>query len=388
MGNNMIDLEILEQEGGNSFDIIMSHVEIVSLSEDIGDLKEKIERSILSIERKMQDLSDIDTIEAKTIVKKTFEILKFISPILKENSSNHSLEQISTYLITLDSLVRNSIDKTLDEINLIFWQLSPENLKQRFSSHGLVIPINTYTGVIYGAFNAALGTLSAGRLLATGSSLREFQGEGFWNIEMTSELKDSNLEPEVWDMEIEINDTKNQHKALYTIWLFVESLNKINGVNVEIEEIRKGSIFSKLKIYFSSPEAKKEAQELLESTKKAAKGKLEKDFQHNEKTKAEAEKFESEKNKIDNEIKQQNSEEAKRKRELEIQAMEIENERMRLENEKLKLQVFLEKKKALSELLAEELISHEEFKLKLNQMMYISKKDDQIEVSESFPLIE
>ena len=92
------------------------------------------------------------------------------------------------------------------------------------------------------------------------------------------------------EIELYLSDTKDS-KSLQTLSIFIECLNSIEGTDVTIVEIRKGSIISQLKLFFQSPDAKKQAIELLESTKKFAIGKLEKEYSESEKLKKETEKI-------------------------------------------------------------------------------------------------
>lgn len=377
-----IDLDIIDEEGQESaVEIIMGNVERAVLVGTISiTSKDYIEKLVLKIERFMQDLSDDNTETSKFTLKKINESLKVILPILKSDDINHmSLEVIEKYLNNLEKISKIAISKkSVEEVKSLFIGLSLEELKQNLENNK--VSILTYTSAINGIIETTSNKVTLINYGNASDILRMVTSVKMPNKLFDENVVDNKKDELTWDIDLKISN-KDDSKSIYSLWLLLEALKSIDGLEFEIEELSKGSIFAKIKVWFKSEEAKEEAEELLESTKKFAKGKLENDYYENEKNKSEAEKVQVEKEKLQSEMDLANSDEEKKRRLLEIEALEIENENKKLQNERLKVQVFLEKRQALAELLSDGIINNQEYKLMINQVLEIHKKeDDSIEI--------
>ncbi|MEH6679809.1 MAG: hypothetical protein V7724_04635 [Sediminicola sp.] len=377
-----IDLDIIDDEGQESaVEIIMGTVERGVLVGTISiKSKDQIEKLVLKIERFMQDLSDDNSETSKFTLKRINESLKVILPILKSDDINHmSLEVIENYLTNLEQISKIAIAKTLiQEVESLFTGLSIDELKQNLEN--TKVSIWTYASAIKGMIETTSNKVTLINYGNASDILRMVTSVKTPN-KLSAENEENDKKTElIWDIDLKISN-KDDSKSIYSLWLLLEAFKSIDGLEFEIEELSKGSIFAKIKVWFKSEDAKKEADELLESTKKFAKGKLENDYYENVKNKNEAEKVQVEKEKLQNEIDFANSEDEKKRRLLEIEALEIEIENKKLQNERLKVQVFLEKRQALAELLSDGIINNQEYILMINRVLQIHKKeDDSIEI--------
>lgn len=379
MITNNIDLDVIEDDGKESaVELIMACVEkgvitgVVSVQS-----QENIEKLVLKIERFMQDLSDEETEISSFTLNKINESLKIILPILKSEEINRfNAGIIENYLTKLEKVSRTALSKnSIEDVKTLFKGLSIEELKENLKNQP--ISIKTYARVINRIVQTASDKVTLINYNNASAILAKVNDVNFGIHLVDFNKKDIET---AWNIDLEISN-KDDSKSIYSLWVLLEALKSIDGLEFEIEELSKGSIFAKIKVWFKSDEAKKEAEELLESTKKLAKGKLEKDYYENEKNKSESEKIEIEKKKLQNEIEITNSEDEKKRRLLEVEALEIENENKKLQNERLKLQLFLEKRQALSELLSDGIINSDEYKLAINDALQIHKKnDDTIEI--------
>ena len=377
-----IDLDIIDDEGQESaVEIIMGNVERAVLVGAISiTSKDQIEKLVLKIERFMQDLSDDNTETSKFTLKRINESLKVILPILKSDDINHmSLEVIENYLTNLEKISKIAVSKkSVQEVESLFTGLSLDELKQNLEN--TKVSIWTYASAINGIIETTSNKVTLINYSNASDILRMVTSVKMPNKLLAKDEENIKENDLTWDLELKISN-KDDSKSIYSLWLLLEAFKSIDGLEFEIEELSKGSIFAKIKVWFKSEEAKKEAEELLESTKKFAKGKLENDYYENEKNKSEAEKVQVEKEKLQSEMDLANSDEEKKRRLLELEALEIENENKKLQNERLKVQVFLEKRQALAELLSDGIINNQEYKLMINQVLQIHKKeDDSIEI--------
>lgn len=176
----------------------------------------------------------------------------------------------------------------------------------------------------------------------------------------------------VWDVYVIIRSTR--HEGLNLVYLLIEYL-KLFATNEEVRlrEIKTGSIKAKIKAYFEDGHAEENAKEGLDELKKYAKGKLSKEFEESEKIKVEKSLLKSEAQLKELEVKNYDQENLLKKRKLEIESLELENERKRLENENIKLKNFRDKVEVLKDLLANSIISQEEFEVWIEGELYLKK---------------
>lgn len=349
MYSEFIDLEILNTKNGNPFEIIMSRVENANLNFELGTIKTDIEKSVLLIERKIQDLEEENSTKSVKTIQEILDILNVIIPVIKIDNSLNTLKVINTILQNLNKII-SPLKQTFHQVNFNFIPKFLGNFK------GRKVSIVNYTETINKTLNKEI-------------KKRE---RVFIQINDVEEKFYNPYKSNIWNIEIYISDEK-QSNSIHLLGLFVDVLSTIKGVETEILKIEIGSIFSKIIAVFKTDKARDEAEEIIKSAKKYVKGGLEKDFVQNEKSRVEIEKINAEKNKIEDEITNSNSNEAIRKRKLEMEALEIENRKKNLEVENLEIELFIKKKKLLSELLAEKIISIEEFKLSINNALIIEK---------------
>lgn len=183
-------------------------------------------------------------------------------------------------------------------------------------------------------------------------------------------------------------EVSESHKPLEFIYQFIEILNSIPGVKVTISDIIIGSLGVKLKAVFESVSSKEEVKEILESTKKFTKGKLEKDFEETEKIKKEGEKIEMEKKLLLQEIDSKGSLDTAYLKSLEIQAAEEDLKRKKLENAVLQVELIHKGAQAFSELLARGIISQKHFEMAINDIMFISINNGKLSTGEIIDTID
>ena len=355
MNSKYVNLDTLENKNGNGVENILRYVESAKLkmllnSSDASDLED----IVYQIDRQLQDMSDFQSNEADVIILRANKTLNSVANLLPELSSTEELKFVKYLLFEISYILADANKRNLADILKKFGQLSLE-----LAFMPKILPKNSL-GSINFQYDEPIPKFRIG-------------------------FESKNKEDFV-DAEIRISNEEDS-KSLYALWFFIETLQKIEAVRIEIKDIRKGSIFSSIRIWFKSEEAKQEVCHLLDSTRKFAKGKLEKDFSESEKIRIEGKKIEAEKEQIEIANSVEKSAFSEKKRELELESIAMDVERKKLENEKLRLELFLEKKTALKELLADEILSNEEFKLLVNNHLFLEKRKDHFAIGESMEKI-
>lgn len=346
MKSKHIDLGILDGQEEDILEKIIKYVEIARLKRSITEKnRDDLETLVISIDKQLQDLNDRNDLTSKEIVQEIIALLKSLTNAL--DATNFSKQDIFF------------LNYFLNELNKAIFYLEELGVA------------NFY--IVISRMNVEIAFMP--KIVTRESHLTTFRNERQKIIEQNRkklELKSSPLEMEVFLAH------KKDSISLQTLAIIIETLNSIEGTSVIIEDIIKGSIISRIKLYFQSPEAKQQTIELLESTKKFAIGKLEKEYSESEKIKKETEKIEAEKLQIINSISNENSDDNIKKRALEIEAMQLENDRKKLENQKLELDIFRQKTLVLKELLVDQLLTQEEFQILINKQLFIAKVGDEI----------
>lgn len=349
MSEILIDLNILELgEGKNPFDELASKLESLSLQgSDAGNI-EKLEQTILFIERKYQDLQDVDIEKAKVLIQAVNANL-----LLVEAHELNSLEIMSQ---NLECIKKISVELIASEIPNADSFILGNFLRTK---HGFSSKISI--SELSNAFDSV------------------FKSE-------ISHINESKVE---WLLELNFKtDEDANHRPLEFIHTFIEGLNTIPGVKVTLEDIKTGSIHAKIKAVFDTATSKEEVKEILESAKKFAIGKLEKEFSEVEKANSE-----TQKNLLETQILQENlqelkSEESKEFKRLETESIRYDIERKRIENERLKIQLVKERKEMLKELLSEGFISQKEFEIIIKGIPFLKIENGTITVSENIDVID
>jgi hypothetical protein len=350
----LLDLEMIENEKEDNLDEIMQVVEKYSLETNDIETKDSIEGKILFIDRIIQDSEEKSS--NSNIRSSITSLLKQYFVSAKKESKRENFEFFNKsldYIIQFSKSVPYESDDFINKYKNI---LSPvKHLKER---RMYLVDTNDYN--------------KAGTIALTHYEILNSN----WISKSKVESKDSAEQViDEWEIEMffEVNETE-AHKPMEFLYQFIEILNSIPGVKIKIESLTIGSLKAKLKATFKNMASKEEVKELLESTKKFAKGKLEKEFDESQKVKKETEKIDAEKELLLQEIEQKASLDTAYLRALEIQSAEEDLKRKRLENSILQLELMKKGFQALSELLAKGIISQKHFEMSIKGLPFISFK--------------
>lgn len=355
MTDKIIDLDLIDEgNDGNIFDNLMSTIEKLSISGAASkEYSKKFEDIVLSIERKVQDLSDVDDTKASGVYIQLRNVMtEYKNVIIHDNSS----EMLNNTIYAL-STINNSI---YDYKNLprIINQLS---IKRNLHGNEWSLE-NIKKASFIGLASLDYDTININKLIS-----EKFIDS--WNIDMvfkTLEYKG--------------------HKPLEFIYQFAEILNNIEGVKIEIEKIEKGSIITRIKAFFTTEKSKKNAADVLESARKFAEGRLEKDYEEKEKMKSEKEKIELEKQILQQEIDENTNLDSLYLTAIHIKQAEEDLKRKKLENIKLSLEVLKDSRELFTELLAEGFVSQDDFKILINEIPFLEKIDGKLTIGESIEI--
>lgn len=387
------ELEIIEDQGQSLFDLIMRVVENWSNSKNGSPLLgSAIEKVLLLIERWHVDVEEIDTMHNKLLINCSLAMLKNYYELIK--NKKHWKED------TFFSLYQN-----LENHKIYLFDLNYKSTEELQSEYDR---IKHNRDLIEGAKKVVLGeTINFNFDLSDDKKLKELLSEsiGLLNFNFPNKISDNDhsrfdyyfdksltkkfkapkrINNLIWDFEFEIRH-KNEYESLRTLWIFLESINQIGGVKIILEHIAKGSIKAKAKAFFENEEVKKNAQEILQEVPGAIKAKLQKEgsevsknLSEKNKNEVETEKLAAEAEKIKKEGDALDVKQIKERSNLETELLRIkvENEKIELENKRLNL--FKNKYQTLKELLADEIITAEIFKIKVNELVYIDYSNDSL----------
>ena len=333
MKNSIIDLNILElDEGRNPFDELAAKLEQLNLKGADPKKKELLEQQILTLEREYQDLQDVDSEKAKILFQACTANIVMLEA--NEISSFDVIEKNIKGIAGVAFELKHKKKKDVSSLKLT------EVLKSKYKDTSSVSISD-----LFQIYNYTFSTFS---------DLRN-EKEG--------------LE---WTLELNFNTSKDDnHKPLEFIHTLIEGLNTIPGTHVTLEDIRIGSIQAKIKAIFDDATSKEEVKEVLETAKKFAKGKLEKEFHEAERASSEAQK-----NQIESKILEENlsilkSDETKELKKLETESIRYDIEKKKLENERLKIQLFKERKELLKELLADGFITQKDLEILIQGIPFL-----------------
>ncbi|OHT46412.1 MULTISPECIES: hypothetical protein [Flavobacterium] len=357
MIETVIDFDLTENYDENIFDNFMSTVERLNLSGETSiEESKKLENLVLKLERNVQDLTDLSTEFNSLILNNVKRILSDYNKILIHSQSNEMLGLAFNTFQTLNNSIYhyqhdNAFNKLVDVTN----RLSISN-----------------------NLNGNLSSLENIKKTAfIGLTSLEYE------YSYVNNLFD-NILYESSEILINFKTKENEtHKPLEFIYQFIEILNKIEGVRVEIEEIKKGSLVVTLRAYFNSKKAKDDACELLEGAKKFASGKLEKEYEEKEKIKEEKLKINVEKKILQQELDQSVNLDSLYLKALNIKQSEEDLKRKQLENIKLGLEVLKDSRDLFTELIGEGFVSQSDFDMFINQIPFLQKIDGKLTVGEN-----
>lgn len=180
-------------------------------------------------------------------------------------------------------------------------------------------------------------------------------------------------------IDIEINSEVTSLKNLISpLWLIVSALENINGVTLELDDIKKGSLKLRIKVWMNELLAKEETKAVLEAAKEIAVSKLSDgnvSYQEIKKSKHEIKNLELENTKLESEIENlPNKEEILFERALDIQKKMLENEKVEIENVKAKLEII----DKLSDLASKGIIEADMIRIDINDLLYILTEKKEI----------
>lgn len=339
----IVDLALLDENEENPFEKIMSLVERAKLSGmDVKELY-TIENAVLMMERHLQDISEESDEKYFAISNGVAKVVNASCRIFEEDNTEETIGLMGKTLDAMEKVMTVSMYANPYQVVRKLDMISPVKILAK--KHKTKVSINE----LKNAFIEGIDNYS------------------FLNTDLHSaiaENEENAYQKEIWDIELNFETPKYEnHRPLDFIHTFIEILNKIDGVTVFIDEVKIGSLKAKLKVIFENAKSKEEIKELLESSKKFAKGKLEKEYEDSLLKKTEREKAEVEKSLAEEELKNIRSLETGYLKSLEIEAKEQEVKRRKLENLKLELELFKQKKDMLAELLSDGLINQRDYEI-------------------------
>jgi hypothetical protein len=346
MSRIIIDLNILELDAGrNPFDEFASRLEKLNLAgADPSDI-EKLERKLLFIERKCQDLQEVNKEKAMVLLQAVNANL-----LMMDSSAVNSIEAIAKNLETIENA---SVDLSNNEV------VNPETLKisNFFLSsphHGSNVDIRDVSDAFNNIFRKYQRSAAADE----------------WIMELNFETR--NLE---------------HHKPLEFIYTFIEAVKTIPGVTINLEEIKVGSIKAKIRVVFDDRTSKEEVKELFENVKEIVADKFTRGPTAMDENTA-TENAETELRITDEKIKDRISDKSKEVEKLETESLRYDLERKKIENERLKLKLFKERKELLKELLSDGLIAQNHLEMLIKGIPFIRIENGNLIIGENIDVID
>lgn len=189
-----------------------------------------------------------------------------------------------------------------------------------------------------------------------------------------------------WEVKIYFKDDRIlADVSTYFMFLFTSLATSIPGVEAEIVDWGKGSLWTKIKLWFLNGKAEQETKEILEKGRRALEAK------YLEQPALEVEKAKAEKELLDKQIDASlTKEQVERKKELELNKLELENqekelllEKIALENMKAKFEL-IEKANNLMEL---GIVNIDNLVIEMNGKLFLEKGKGRIEKGEEMDVI-
>lgn len=174
------------------------------------------------------------------------------------------------------------------------------------------------------------------------------------------------------------SEEQSAEQMLRTAWLLTSALESIQNVSVKIENIAKGSLKLKLRVWMDDLVAKEETKAVLETMKETvvkvvSSGQV--SYTDIKKSRAERKQKDLENKKLELDLNQSPSHiEVKFERAIEMEKKVLENEKLEIENVQAKLNII----ERLSDLAAKGVIDADMVRIDINSVLYILKDKDQI----------
>lgn len=362
------ELQTLESDLQRALDEIYSLLEKIKINNRAFHNRGLVEHGLDSISISLQslDMKYKNDSEVQILISKSVYLMQVWFRIVVETNYNDHMEHIlmnnmmklqalcNEYLKTKDSRLLDFIDDfqtSIDELKKLAQEnkLDNNNILRLFIVDSITSSIDNYT-------------LHQNKAYITSD---------FGNIK--AKLLTQALKKNEWDIEIRIKD-KDLSKELLLLSTIAKIL-EYDGKNiVELEEIKKGSLLSKLKTKFTNIWNKKETKEIINMAKEEVLAHASKQTKTNDKTDAETEKTKAETEQLKKELEAQSKEELKEMKSLELRKLKAEVLGSELDNELKKIEVF----ERYSQLLANGILSVEEFELKIEGQTVIKKLGNDI----------
>jgi hypothetical protein len=336
----LIELNVLELGSDkNPFEILASKIEewklkYRSITKIEDSAIKNAEEIVLDLERRYQDLVDVDIDRAKMLIQAVHANL-----LILEADKDFSIKSIEGNLQGIRAVAEGVNLNRLDPKRYILSEIFHAENKQSVSPFEL-------SRAIEKTFLAA------------------------------NPLSDLSLEL-VIDFIFDIPHS-DAHKPLEFIYMFIEVLNKVPGVHLSLEEVKVGSLQAKIKAIFDDVTSKEEVKDILDSAIKLGKAKLGKDYAEMQKIEAETRKVEMESDLLSEKLNEVQSEETKQLKRLETESITYDVERKRMENELLKMRVYKEKKEIIKELLSDGFIDQRQMEMLIQGIPFLRYENGQL----------
>lgn len=274
------------------------------------------------------------------------------------------------------SLFKGEYFEFLKEMKINFNLYKPENFNEHYE---LFNRAEAFISIDFGVGYYRRSELKT-KFLVFGD---EFSVSEFYINNKTEKFKKGEVHYELM-LDIELsNDDNDGSKLITALSLILNSISNIENVKVEIEDIRTGSIYARVRVYIKDLVAKEEVKAVLEVSKevvvKAVTG-GQVSVAETRKVIAETKKIKAEQESIERETATKPDEfEAKISKALDLEKKALENEQLKVQVTKEKLEVM----DRLSDLAAKGILSVDEIRMDINEILYLLKSGDSIQASEA-----
>lgn len=372
-----LDLAVREGDARNSIESIMSKVEKLDLEDDLGSLKKVVEQELLYLERKLQDMGDLPEPYYESIIKLSYDCLHDISLKLEYNLSESELRIMLGYIKDLSLILTGvltgksssiRVDNKMSLIKRLRRDIGRSNYRESRTKDIVSNEIN----------KEQINEIND-------SENNEPNFEIVYNSHLSEYIhNEDNSQIEPINISVRIKDEGKLGAELFTFWLLIDLLESIDDVKVELVDIKRGSLEGQLQVTAANTVAANQVITTIDQISEAVLNK-----QNNLQSKQNYTLTDNKsKNLVDNIDSEYGKAVPSEREKLEIEAIKLANERIRFENEKMKLandrtriendglsfQLAMDKRKVYVELLAEEIISRQEFVLLMKGKLSIEHK--------------
>lgn len=343
---------------------------------------QRLETILTSLDRQLQDLEEKNSTSSNFTVKESKKILNIWSKALL--GAEEKEEQVSSVyknaLQLHNAISHASKFEDLDKIKKYMQDFLGR--KERIKNFAVDDKIE-----VNSLLQLAFDTETSNELKQIEKFLHENYNSIFDNYEIKKGKLDEEyltdfevyrecLIDETWDLDLTIEDSENPEKIFFFLWTFIESLKKIDGVEVEVKEIKQGSLFVKIKVKFKNLLAKEETKQVLENSVKSAQAFVEQKHSEVERIKSETKKNDAEANLTDQQTKRLPDEEILEERErLKNEKMKAEIKNANLENTQKQINII----KDLSDLTGKGISQVDQLRIDINGLLYLDKRGEEIQ---------